>query len=202
MGEVFRARDTRLGRPVALKLLAGTMTADSSSLERFRREAQAIAALNHPNVCTVYDIGEHEGRPFLVMELMEGQTLRDRIADRPFSNEDLTAIMVQILEGLEAAHGAGIVHRDIKPANIFLTRLGTVKILDFGLAKSTRTELFESPIPVDSLTTPGTTVGTISYMAPEQLRGEPVDARSDVFACGVLLYEMATGTLPEHGKLH
>jgi serine/threonine protein kinase len=200
MGEVFRARDTRLGRPVALKLLAGTMTADSSSLERFRREAQAIAALNHPNVCTVYDIGEHEGRPFLVMELMEGQTLRDRIADRPFSNEDLTAIMVQILEGLEAAHGAGIVHRDIKPANIFLTRLGTVKILDFGLAKSTRTELFESPIPVDSLTTPGTTVGTISYMAPEQLRGEPVDARSDVFACGVLLYEMATGTLPFGGQ--
>jgi len=200
MGEVYRARDSRLGRPVAVKFLSGAMAANPSVLERFRREAQAISALNHPNVCTVYDIGEQGGRPFLVMELMEGQTLKERIAERPFSNETLLAIMIPILEALEAAHGAGIVHRDIKPANIFLTRQGPVKILDFGLAKSAGAESASGTVPLDSLTAPGTTVGTVSYMAPEQARGQSVDARSDLFACGVVLYEMATGTLPFAGE--
>ncbi len=199
MGEVYRARDNRLGRPVALKFLSGTMPANQSILERFRREAQAISTLNHPNVCTVYDIGEQDGRPFLVMELMEGQTLKERIAERPLSNEQVLDIIIPILEALEAAHRAGIVHRDIKPANIFLTRQGPVKILDFGLAKSAGAELAERPFDVESLTAPGTTVGTISYMSPEQARGQPVDARSDLFACGVVLYEMATGTLPFAG---
>jgi serine/threonine protein kinase len=195
MGEVYRARDNRLGRAVALKFLSGAMAASPSTRERFRREAQAISTLNHPNVCTVYDIGEQDGRPFLVMELMEGQTLKARIAERPFSNDQLLAIMIPMLEALEAAHGAGIVHRDIKPANVFLTRQGPVKILDFGLAKSAG-EPVATAVQVDSLTAPGTTVGTISYMSPEQARGQTVDARTDLFACGVVLYEMATGTLP------
>jgi serine/threonine protein kinase len=199
MGEVYRARDNRLGRPVALKFLSGAMAASQSTLERFRREAQAISTLNHPNVCTVYDIGEHGGQPFLVMELMEGQTLKELIAERPLSNDQLLAIMIPVLEALEAAHGAGIVHRDVKPANVFLTRQGPVKILDFGLAKSAGAELVPPAVPMDSLTAPGATVGTISYMAPEQARGQTVDARSDIFACGVVLYEMATGTLPFAG---
>ena len=200
MGEVYRARDNRLGRPVALKFLSGAMAVNQSTLERFRREAQAISTLNHPNVCTVYDIGEHEGQPFLVMELMEGQTLKELIAERPLSNDQLLAIMIPVLEALEAAHGAGIVHRDVKPANVFLTRQGPVKILDFGLAKSAGAELVPCALPMDSLTAPGATVGTISYMAPEQARGQTVDARSDIFACGVVLYEMATGTLPFAGE--
>jgi len=195
MGQVYRARDTRLGRPVALKFLSDETVANAAVLERFRREAQAISTLNHPNVCTVYDIGEHSGRPYLVMELMEGQTLKERNAERPFSNEELLAVAIPILEALEAAHASGIVHRDIKPGNIFLTRQGAVKILDFGLAKSAG-----SPAGVEeSLTAPGTTVGTVSYMSPEQARGQAVDARSDLFACGAVLYEMATGTLPFAG---
>ena len=202
MGEVYRARDNRLGRPVALKFLSGAMAVNQSTLERFRREAQAISILNHPNVCTVYDIGEQEGRPFLVMELLEGQTLKARIAERPFSNGQLLAIMIPILEALEAAHAAGIVHRDIKPANIFLTVQGPVKVLDFGLAKSAGAELVPGAVPVESLTASGTTVGTISYMSPEQARGQTVDARTDLFACGVVLYEMATGTLPFAGESH
>ncbi len=200
MGEVYRARDTRLGRAVALKFLTGTMAVNPAVLERFRREARAISALNHPNVCTVYDIGEHEGRPYLVMELMDGQTLKERIAERPFSNDELIATSIPLLDGLEAAHATGIVHRDIKPANIFLTRLGVVKILDFGLAKSSGAEPDVSPDMADSLTAPGTTIGTISYMSPEQARGEAVDARSDLFACGVVLYQMATGALPFAGS--
>jgi len=200
MGQVYRARDTRLGRPVALKFLSDAMVANEAVLERFRREAQTISTLNHPNVCTVYDIGEQAGRPYLVMELLEGQTLRERIAAGPVSNEQLLAIMIPVLEALEAAHAAGIVHRDIKPANIFLTRQGAVKILDFGLARAAGAAAAPASSLAESLTAPGTTVGTISYMSPEQARGRDVDARSDLFACGVVLYEMATGTLPFAGE--
>ncbi len=196
MGQVYRARDTRLGRPVALKFLSDATVADAATLERFRREAQAISKLNHPNVCTIYDIGDHSGRPYLVMELMEGQTLKERIAERPVSNEELLAIAIPILEGLDAAHACAIVHRDIKPANIFLTRQGSVKILDFGLAKAAGSHPGPLPGMEESLTAPGTTVGTVSYMSPEQARGHAVDVRSDLFACGVVLYETATGTLP------
>jgi eukaryotic-like serine/threonine-protein kinase len=221
MGEVYRARDTRLGRPVAVKFLSDAMAANQALLERFRREAQAISTLNHPNVCTVYDVGDHLGRPYLVMELMDGQTLKERIAERAFSHEELFEIMIPVLDALEAAHAAGIVHRDIKPANIFITQRGVVKILDFGLAKSTGAEpapaaAKQEPLAAhastldtithappsairDGLTIPGTTLGTLSYMAPEQARGGIVDARSDLFACGVVLYQMATGTLPFSG---
>jgi eukaryotic-like serine/threonine-protein kinase len=197
MGEVYRARDSRLGRPVALKFLTSARVANAADLERFQREALAISALNHPNVCTVYDIGDQAGQPYLVMELLDGQTLKERIAEQPFSNDQLVAITAPILDALEAAHTAGIVHRDIKPANVFLTRQGVVKILDFGLAKSPGAQ--PGAPTDDSLTAPGTTVGTLSYMSPEQARGEAVDARSDLFSCGVVLYQMATGTLPFGG---
>jgi eukaryotic-like serine/threonine-protein kinase len=196
MGQVYRARDTRLGRPVALKFLTEATVQNAEVLERFRREAQAISTLNHPNVCTVYDVGEHARRPYLVMELMEGQTLKERNAEGPISNEELLAIAIPILDALEAAHACGIVHRDIKPANLFLTRQGVVKILDFGLAKAAGANPGTPFHLEESLTTPGTTVGTVSYMSPEQACGQAVDARSDLFACGVVLYEMATGTLP------
>ncbi len=198
MGEVYRARDTRLGRAVALKLLSSALAADELALERFRREAQAISALNHPNVCTIHDIGAENGHPYLVIELLEGQTLKERIAEGRFTNEQLLAIAIPVLEGLEAAHAAGLVHRDIKPANIFLTRRGAVKILDFGLAKTAGPDA-AALHDAHSLTTPGTTLGTLSYMSPEQARGEAVDGRADVFACGVTLYEMATGVLPFAG---
>lgn len=199
MGEVYRGRDTRLGRPVALKFLTGEMLANPAGVERFLREAQAISALNHPNVCTIYDIGNEAGRPYLVMELMQGQTLKERMAERPFSNDELMAILIPILDALEAAHAAGIVHRDIKPANVFLTRQGGVKILDFGLAKTAAAGAGAAAM-ADSLTVPGTTLGTVSYMSPEQARGQSVDARSDLFSCGVLLYQMATGKLPFTGE--
>ncbi|MGA3201088.1 MAG: protein kinase, partial [Bryobacteraceae bacterium] len=199
MGEVFRARDTRLGRAVAVKFLSSKMTTDRSALERFRREARAISTLNHPNVCTVHDIGEEAGRPYLVMELLEGQTLKERIAGPALSNDQLLTIMIPILDALEAAHALGIVHRDIKPANVFLCRQGPVKILDFGLAKSTGPGSTAHPDMAEALTEPGTAVGTIAYMSPEQARRGNVDARSDLFACGVVLYQMATGTLPFAG---
>jgi hypothetical protein len=199
MGEVYRARDTRLGRQVAVKFLSGTTSDNPAFVERFQREAQAISALNHPNVCTVYDIGNHSGSPYLVMELLEGQTLKERIAGQRISREGILAVMLPILDALEAAHSAGIVHRDIKPANIFITRRGVVKILDFGLAKSTESETNRPTAALETLTAPGTTVGTISYMSPEQARGKTVDARTDIFACGVVLYQMATGVLPFAG---
>jgi eukaryotic-like serine/threonine-protein kinase len=212
MGVVYKASDTRLGRSVALKFLPDNISQDPLAIERFRREARAASSLNHPNICTIYDVGEFEGRPFIAMELLEGQTLRHRISKRSFELPEFLGIGIQITDGLEAAHAKGIVHRDIKPANIFLVNQTQAKILDFGLAKltayweptaetvseaSTRTH---THLLDDTLqTTPGLSMGTIAYMSPEQARGESLDARTDLFSLGVVLYEMATGVRPFPG---